>query len=105
MHNLPFNPNLIVDQSATNATGFKATDALNGLHYIHGKLIGGVLSFAVLARTPGAKRGVCGREFFAAMVEHLGEANIHAVRAHWSAGFDMDTNIDQFNGFCSGRVR
>jgi hypothetical protein len=95
------NPNLIVDPAATSATEFRATDALNGLHYIHGKLIGSELSFAVVARTPGANRGVSGREFFAAMVEHFGEKNIQVIRGQWSSGIDMDANIDRFNALVS----
>jgi hypothetical protein len=94
----PSNPNISVDTAITNASTYRAIDSTNPNHFISGTLGGqGVLEFAVVARTQGQTSSVSGQDFFAAMMAHFGVSNVRTIRAHWSAGIDLDTNIDQFN--------
>jgi hypothetical protein len=92
------NPNILVDTAVTSASVYKAIDSTNPNHFITGTLAGqGVLEFTVVARTVGQSSGVSGQDFFAALMAHFGAANVNTIQARWSAGIDLDTNINQFN--------
>jgi hypothetical protein len=99
VHNMsanPNNPNILVDP-ATGPSLYKATDCTNPNYFIQGTFAGGVLEFTVVAKVRGQTGKVSGQDFFAATMVHFTPGAVKAIKGHWIAGIDLDTNIDQFN--------
>jgi hypothetical protein len=89
------NPSLNVVQASTSV--FEAEDRTNNQLSIRGTLAGGLLQFTVVARPPSGQTGaVSGKEFFDAMMAHF-QPRVTKIEGNWSAGIDLDTNIQQFN--------
>jgi hypothetical protein len=97
------NPNLSVVRHSVS--DFRAENRTDFRFFIHGRIVGGLLSFVVVARLTTGERGtVSGKDFFAAMMAHFGAANVNTVKGNWIKGIDLDTNIDEFNRLTAAGV-
>jgi hypothetical protein len=87
-----------LNEIITTPTHYRAEDSTDGRFYVDGKLLGGVLTFEIVAELPGNVRGaVSGKQLLAAMINYFGLANIQKIKAIWTDVPGLDTNLKQFN--------
>jgi hypothetical protein len=97
------NPNIRIDPAQTGPRSFFAADATDNRFFIEAGLrsAGGetVLSFIVVAELPDGTRGqVRGSEFFAAMMDHFGNAAVDVIEGQWeTTNPAWATNLKAFN--------
>ena len=84
MANPSANPNI---HETVTPTSYHAEDRSDSRFFIEGSLrAGGILSFLVIAELPDGTRGsVSGAEFFEAMMNAFGAANVTVIEGAWSA--------------------
>jgi hypothetical protein len=97
------NPNLQVDPNCSGPRSFLAVDVTDTRFHIEGclRIVGSenILSFIVVAELPDGTRGhVRGSEFFAAMMDHFGDAAVDVIEGQWeTTNPDWTTNLKAFN--------
>src|SRR5262245_46580027 len=84
--------------SEADKNHFRAEDCLNPEFYIDGALTGGVLCFEVVAVVGGHRGQFTGRQFFDALMRHMGRRRVKVISSLWTdARPDRTTNLDIFN--------
>ena len=97
------NPNVQVDPSQTGPRAFFAADATDPRFFIEASLrtqgTETVLSFIVVSELIDGTRGqVRGSEFFAAMMDHFGDAAVDVIEGQWeTTNPAWTTNLTAFN--------